>query len=41
VEADQLLSNKKLGWEKRKKMIDMVAAQLILEDFFMTSLGDI
>jgi putative Holliday junction resolvase len=41
VEADKLLSNKKVGWEKRKKMIDMVAAQLILEDFFMTSVGDI
>ena len=36
VEADQLLSNNKVGWEKRKKMVDMIAAQLILEDFFMT-----
>ena len=41
VEADQLLSNNKVEWEKRKKMIDMIAAQLILEDFFMTSLEDI
>ena len=40
VEADQFLSENKVGWEKRKKMIDMVAAQLILEDFFVTSSGD-
>ena len=40
VEADQFLSENKVGWEKRKKMIDMVAAQLILEDFFITSSGD-
>jgi len=40
VEADQFLSENKVGWEKRKKMIDMVAAQLILEDFFIASLGD-
>ncbi|MBT6410997.1 MAG: Holliday junction resolvase RuvX [Betaproteobacteria bacterium] len=40
VEADQFLSENKVGWEKRKKMIDMVAAQLILEDFFIASSGD-
>ena len=40
VEADQFLLENKVGWEKRKKMVDMVAAQLILEDFFMTSLGN-
>lgn len=39
VEADQFLSENKVGWEKRKKMIDMVAAQLILEDFFIASSG--
>lgn len=40
VEADQFLSENNVGWEKRKKMIDMVAAQLILEDFFIASSGD-
>ena len=40
-EADQFLLANKMGWEKRKKVIDMVAAQLILEDFFTTSLGEI
>lgn len=40
VEADQFLLENKVGWEKRKKMIDMVAAQLILEDFFIASSGD-
>ena len=39
-EADQFLVANKLGWEKRKKVIDMVAAQLILEDFFSTSIKE-
>ncbi|MDC1310999.1 Holliday junction resolvase RuvX [Burkholderiales bacterium] len=37
VEADQFLANNKVGWKERKKRVDMVAAQLILEDFFTTS----
>ncbi len=40
VEADQFLADNKVGWKKRKNVIDMVAAQLILEDFFTTSLGE-
>tara|TARA_E500000331_G_scaffold152078_2_gene148026 strand:- start:28206 stop:28676 length:471 start_codon:yes stop_codon:yes gene_type:complete len=40
VEADQLLANNKVRWARRKKMIDMVAAQLILEDFFANSLEE-
>jgi RNase H-fold protein (predicted Holliday junction resolvase) len=38
VDADQFLVINRVKREKRKELIDMLAAQLILEDFFATTL---
>lgn len=33
VEADEILIQKKIKWEKRKELIDMVSAELILQSY--------
>lgn len=33
VEAEEMLKERKLKWEKRKEVIDMISAQLILQSY--------
>ena len=33
VEADELLKERRLSWEKRKELLDKVSAQLILQSY--------
>lgn len=36
LEADELLKRTKKSWQERKKILDMVAAQIILQDYLNT-----